>query len=75
MAEENQVGGESPQEEQKKEKKKSTWTLEKCQRASRRFKSREEWAKGAPSSYKAACARGWDGECTKHMPNTQRKRA
>jgi hypothetical protein len=73
MAEEIENGSESPQESQKREKKKSPWTLEKCQKAARRFASPEEWAKGAPSSYKAAVSRGWEHDCTQHMK--LRKRA
>jgi hypothetical protein len=67
MAEEIENGSESPQESQKREKRKSPWTLEKCQKAARRFASPEEWAQGAPSSYKAAVARGWEHDCTQHM--------
>ena len=74
MAEEIENGSESPQEHQKKEKKKSTWTLQRCQKAARRFASREDWEKGAPSSFKAAVARGWEAECTQHMKTKARSR-
>ncbi len=75
MAEEIESTSDSPQEHQKREKKKSTWTLQKCQKAARRFSTREEWERGAPSSFKAAVARGWDSECTKHMKGKGRKSA
>ena len=75
MAEEIENGSESPQEHQKREKKKSSWTLEKCQKAARRFASPEEWSRGAPSSYKAAIARGWEHDCTKHMKIRRRATA
>ncbi len=48
-----------------KEKKKSRWSLETCKKAARRFDSRDAWAQGAPSSYKSACAHGWEAECLK----------
>jgi hypothetical protein len=51
-------------------KKKSRWTLEACMKAARRFDVRAEWAEGAPSSYKAAVARGWVEQCAKHMTGT-----
>lgn len=57
----------TPQEHARKEKKKSRWTLATCMNASKRFATREEWSKGAPSSFKAAVAKGWDKECCKHM--------
>lgn len=72
MAEEIENGGESPQEHQKREKKKSAWSLQRCRKAARRFGSREDWAVGAPSSYKAAVSRGWAEECTKHMRPVRR---
>ncbi len=50
-----------------KEKKKSRWTLDACLKAAKRFQTREDWAERAPSSYKAALARGFVPQCTKHM--------
>lgn len=47
--------------------KKSTWTVERCQKASKRFDSVEAWSKGHPSSYKSAVAHGWVAECSTHM--------
>jgi hypothetical protein len=46
-------------------KKKSLWTLERCQKFARRFKSESEWAAGSPSSYKSAQAHGWIALCIK----------
>ena len=57
----------TPAEHIRHEKKKSRWTLETCMRAAKRFTTREEWAFGAPSSYKAASAKGWDIQCCAHM--------
>ena len=50
-----------------KVEKKSRWTLEACVKAAKRFQTREDWAERAPSSYKAALARGFVPQCTKHM--------
>jgi hypothetical protein len=46
-------------------KKKSHWTLERCQKFARRFNSEAEWALGSPSSYKSAQAHGWVTLCIK----------
>jgi hypothetical protein len=62
---------ETPAENLRKEKKKSRWTLETCQHAARRFTTREEWRLNAPSSFKAASARGWDIQCCAHMAPSQ----
>ena len=50
---------------QTRQKKKSLWTLERCQKFARRFKSEAEWAAGSPSSYKSAQAHGWIALCVK----------
>lgn len=42
---------------------KMIWTLEKCMKVSKRFKSAKEWETGAPSSYKSAVAKGWLDQC------------
>jgi hypothetical protein len=52
-------------------KKKSSWTLEKCQKFARRFKTEMEWAAGAPASYKSAQAHGWVAQC---MPGSKSAR-
>jgi hypothetical protein len=57
----------NPQEHMRKEKKKSRWTADTCMHAAKRFATRDEWAHGAPSSFKAAVAKGWDGDCCAHM--------
>jgi hypothetical protein len=49
-------------------KKKSAWTLERCMKFARRFKSEMEWADGAPASYKSAMAHGWVAQC---MPSVK----
>ena len=46
-------------------KTKSLWSLERCQKFARRFKSESEWAAGSPSSYKSAQAHGWVQLCIK----------
>lgn len=52
----------------KREKtKKSPWTEARCMKAARRFTTATEWESGAPSSFKAATARGWLKDCTAHM--------
>lgn len=43
------------------------WTLARCQKYARRFKSEQEWKDGAPSSYKSAVAHGWVKDCVGHM--------
>lgn len=58
---------ETPQQHGQRQKKKSRWTMETCMKAAKRFQTREEWQHGHPSSWKAAMAKGWDGECSKHM--------
>lgn len=55
-----------------KKEKKSSWTVERCIKASKRFETEEAWAKGAPSSYKAATAHGWTAQCTSHMKGGKR---
>jgi len=50
---------------QSRAKKKSIWTLERCQKFARRFKSEADWAAGSPSSYKSAQAHGWVAMCVK----------
>jgi hypothetical protein len=41
----------------------SKWNLNRCKKYARRFPNEEEWKKGAPSSYKAAAAKGWIRDC------------
>jgi hypothetical protein len=53
-------------------KKKSAWTLERCMKFAKRFKTEQEWAAGAPASYKSAAAHGWIAQC---MPSKQSRRA
>jgi hypothetical protein len=60
-------GVKSPQAHAKREAQQSRWTVEACLKAAKRFDSVEAWAKGAPSSYKAAFARGYMDKCTAHM--------
>ncbi|MBF0442738.1 MAG: hypothetical protein HQK54_12605 [Oligoflexales bacterium] len=50
-----------------KQEKKTPWTEKRCLKAAHRFSSVEEWEKGFPSSYKAACSHGWLEICTAHM--------
>lgn len=66
---------ETPAEHLRKEEKKSRWTLETCQHAARRFTTREEWRLNAPSSFKAASAKGWDIQCCAHMAPSQKPAA
>ena len=62
----------TPQAAAKREAKKSRWTPALCMKFARRFDSEGEWASGAPSSYKAAVARGFVADCTKHMKGTSK---
>jgi hypothetical protein len=66
---------ETPAEHLRKEEKKSRWTIETCQHAARRFTTREEWRLNAPSSFKAASAKGWDIQCCAHMAPSQKPAA
>ena len=50
-----------------REQKKSRWTLESCKGVAKRFGTPGDWQSGAPSSYKAASAKGWLPECCTHM--------
>lgn len=58
----------------KREKPASRWTVDLCMKFAKRFESEAAWAEGAPSSYKAACARGYVADCTKHMKSVAPKR-
>lgn len=46
---------------------KTKWTLARCKRFARRFRSEQDWEAGAPSSYKSAVAHGWMKECKKEF--------
>lgn len=48
-------------------KVKIAWTLEKCMKAARRFKSENEWSAGAPAAYKSAQSHGWVKQCVAAM--------
>lgn len=48
-------------------KPKREWTIQACKKAAGRFTTEEQWAEGAPSSYKVATSRGWINECLSHM--------
>lgn len=67
------VDGLAPSAVDKRKAKESRWTIALCKKAAHRFGTRDEWAQGAPSSYKAAVARGWDQECCKGMKPTTTK--
>ena len=67
---EEKVEESAPHEALRREHKKSRWTLELCKRAARRFDHRDAWQWGAPASFKAAVAKGWDKECCVHMSAT-----
>jgi len=47
--------------------KNSKWSLERCQKAAKRFDSVTAWETGAPSSFKSATAHGWVEQCSAHM--------
>lgn len=62
--------------EEKKEKSKKNasqkvqklnWSLARCRKIANRFPCEAEWAKGAPSSYKAAKYHGWASEIAQAM--------
>ena len=61
------MADETPQEVLKKKDEKKLWTLGRCQSAARRFANEADWKAGAPSSYKAAHAKGWLAECKGQM--------
>lgn len=44
-------------------KKPYKWTRSKCKKEAAKYTSKEEWAKGSPSSYRAADAYGYMDEC------------
>lgn len=64
--------------EEKKEKSKGStsqkvqklkWSLARCRKVANRFQSEADWAKGAPSSYKAAKCHGWASEIAEALGN------
>ena len=71
MAEETAA---TPQEKLKKNAKQA-WTLNRCQKAARRFANEADWKAGAPSSYKAATAKGWVADCKGHLSGGGAKKA
>lgn len=48
-------------------KEKAAWTLAKCMKTARRFKSENEWSAGAPAAYKSASSHGWVKQCVAAM--------
>lgn len=42
------------------------WTLEKCKKIAKKYKTRSQWQKGHISSYHAASRRGWLEICASH---------
>jgi hypothetical protein len=46
--------------------KKKEWTMERLAKVARRFDSEDAWKHGAPSSYKAAHAKGLVAQCMGH---------
>lgn len=68
------VGGEKVKSGKRETKVESRWNLPLCLKFAKRFQTEVEWAQGAPSSYKAAMARGFMAECTKHMSGKTAKR-
>lgn len=44
-------------------KSKSKWSLDRCKKYARRFKTEAEWSAGSPASYKSAQAHGWVAQC------------
>jgi len=47
--------------------KKKEWTMERLTKVARRFDSEDAWKHGAPSSYKAAHAKGIVAQCMGHV--------
>jgi hypothetical protein len=47
--------------------KKKEWTLDRLMKTARRFETEDAWKMGAPSSYKAAVAKGMIAQCVGHM--------
>ena len=64
------MADETPQEIIKKKSEKQQWTLNRCLSAARRFKNEADWKVGAPSSYKAAHAKGWLNQCNEQITKT-----
>lgn len=54
---------------------KPEWTAERCTKYAKRFESVEAWKAGSPASYKAADAKGWVAQCSKHMSGSPRKQS
>ena len=66
MAEQEKTKKAAPTLQPKKQEektKKTPWTLQRCKKVARRYPDEEQWKYGAPSSYKAAYAKGWTKEC------------
>jgi hypothetical protein len=47
------------------------FTLEECKKIASQFKTRQEWRKKHPKSYKCAAQAGWYEECVKSIPKTR----
>jgi hypothetical protein len=87
MSEAKQTVGEEKSKEKKQGKKavaellgekksaKAPWTVERCKKVAKRFKSASEWEMGAPASYKSAMAHGWVAQCMGGASSKVRKSA
>lgn len=54
---------------------KPEWTAERCAKYAKRFETVDAWKSGSPASYKAADAKGWVAQCSKHMTGSARKQS
>jgi phage protein D len=50
------------------------WTMARCRKVANRFRTEDEWRKGAPSSWKSATAHGWVAEIVRHLEVRNRTR-
>lgn len=48
-------------------RKNGYWTLDKCKKEAKKYKTRTEWAKKSPSSYIKSNKEAWLEECSLHM--------
>ena len=51
------------------------WTLDLCKEEAAKYRTRDEWEKESPASYRKAINRGWLTKCTAHIVGFKRNPA
>lgn len=71
-AAEKSGGGEVKERKTFARKRGSQWTLNRCKKYARRWKTEKEWMEFSPASYKSATYWGWVDACCEHMDKSAR---